>query len=265
MSTRMRAYVRFAGGILSRARSLHGMGGLVALAGISILCLAQASRGRQQEEKTIRAKVVVAERFLLDSLGRDTRVSFGLRPAPGAAFTFFGAQGSRPLQFGVFNGTPSVSLERTVGETRRGMMLFVPDPGSPQFAINSDQETQLLLSVGDTAVPSVAFVAAGRDRMSLVAGARSAEQPSLPRAAFGLYGATGSPAIFLALSSAGPGMTLYDHEKHARTALTYGSRAGVGFQWFDRNRRPLLQLTVANEEASVILNDPATHVSKTLK
>ncbi len=92
MSNRMRDFVRFAGGILSRARSLHGMRLIVALAGIAILCLAQATRGRQQEEKTIRAKVVVAERFLLDPLGRDTRVSFGLHPAPGAAFTFFGAQ-----------------------------------------------------------------------------------------------------------------------------------------------------------------------------
>ncbi len=73
------------------------------------------------------------------------------------------------------------------------MMLFAPDPGSPQFGIRSDQETQLLLSVSDTAVPSVAFVAAGRHRMSLNAGPRPA--------AFGLYGATGSPAIFLRLAA----------------------------------------------------------------
>ncbi len=60
-------------------------------------------------------------------------------------------------------------------------------------------------------------------------------------------------------------MTLYDREKHARTDLIYGPRAGVGFQWFDRARRPLLQLMVGNEEGSVILTDPVTHVSKALK
>ena len=88
MSTRMPPPRANAGGTLSMVRSLDGTGVIVGLAGISILCLAQASRGREQDEKTIRAKVVVAERFLLDSLGRDTRVNFGLRPAPARHLRF---------------------------------------------------------------------------------------------------------------------------------------------------------------------------------
>ena len=171
MSTRMHALERIAGGTMATLGSLRGAGGLAVLAGISILCLAQVSRGRQQEEKAIRAKVVVAESFALDSLGHDTKVSFGVHPAPGAALNFAGGQGSRVLLLSSFGGTPTVWFARSVGKTTQGMMLFLPNTGSPQIVLK-DQQTKLQLNVLDKAVPSVTFLAADRDRMSLSAGPR---------------------------------------------------------------------------------------------
>lgn len=243
----------------ARCRSLGRPAWAATILGATILFVSHVSSGRQVEQETIRAKVVVAQTFLLDAAGGNSAVALGVDSA-GQGLLFF--QGRRtPVHLTIGNSKPGPGIALSKEETRTRMDLALSQSGSPSLRLASDvPQVDLRLAVWGDA----------ESRITL------AKQDSEVLSLFGLRGNAGT-GLRLLRGKDGPRIVLSDSKKqtqasiagqegNVRTLIGANVVQGPAFLIYDRALENLLVLIEeADGKETIMFTDPVTRIPRSME
>jgi hypothetical protein len=261
MSNRTSQLGIVATGILSRRRFHGRLPWVPAIIGAGLLFVAHVSSGRQAEQEVIRAKVVVAERFMLDSPDPNVGATFGVDPAGQASIVFFGLRPFRHLSIGVYkDGLAGLSMRRDEPKTR--INLVIQPSGSPTLRLASDlPKAELDLRVRRDHAPWITLIAQDGPALS-ISGPGEKDQS----AAIALSPKVGKPTIRMSDSRELTSASMFDSEGHIRTLVGWRPGDAPHFFLYDRDIHAMLEMTEEGDGTPVIkINDPVARESRVLK